>query len=135
MADTGADLNLPTADEYGSIPAMLCSKNGHVNCLALLSSKGADMSKANNDGSTSAHAASQIGQLKCLQLLAKRGVDLSKKDASGHTPLDVGRLFKQPECIDLLLACGAIGAHAVDLCKVPVDLQVRVAVYINCCLV
>jgi hypothetical protein len=110
LAEAGADLNLPMADdEIGFTPAMLCCVNGHVNCLALLDGRGADLSRINNMGQNTAHVASQTGQLKCLQLLGKRGVDLSKKDKVGYTPLDHARLCKQLECIDYLLSFGAAG--------------------------
>jgi ankyrin repeat protein len=103
---------------------MLCCQYGHVNCLALLSARGADMSKTDSEGITPVHEASQYGQLKCLQLLAKKGVDLSKKDAIGRNPLDYARAFKQPECIDLLLASGVTGAEIADLSPVPADVKV-----------
>jgi hypothetical protein len=109
LADAGADLNLRLADELGTTPAMLCGIHGHVNCLALMGDRGADLSRTSNMGQNTAHVASQNGQLKCLQLLGKRGVDLSKKDGTGHTPLDHARLFKHLECIDYLLSVGATG--------------------------
>jgi ankyrin repeat protein len=115
LADSRAGLNLPVADGSGSTPTMLCCKNGHVKCLALLSEKGANLSLANNHGLTAAHLASQTGQLKCLQLLGKRGAALSKKDAYGSTPLDHARVYKHRECVDLLLASGSTGAEAEDL--------------------
>ena len=62
---------------------MICSKNGHVKCLALLSDKGADLNLATKDSKlNAAHAACIVGQFKCLQLLINRGASINSKDAS-----------------------------------------------------
>jgi ankyrin repeat protein len=131
MADAGADLNLPTADKYRNTPATFCCQDGHVNCLAFLGDRGANMSKTNIEGTAPAHMASQNGHLKCLQLLARRGVELNKKDEEGHTPLDITRAFKHLECIDLLLASGATGSKFEDHIPVQVDQKVCIAAYID----
>jgi hypothetical protein len=109
------DANLRMADEYRTTPVMLCSGNGHVKCLALLSDKGANLNLANRDGCTAAHAACQIGQFKCIQLLITRRANINMKDGRGDTPLDFARACKQRECIHLLIMNGGVGRRIEDL--------------------
>ena len=119
LANNRDDANLRVADDLGNTPAMLCSGNGHVKCLALLSDKGADLNLANRNGHTAAHAACERGQFKCLQLLISRGANINIKDTDGFTPLDYARASKQRECIHLLVTNGGVGMRMEDLPLVP----------------
>ena len=115
LANNRGDANLHVASEIGSTPAMICTFNGHVKCLALLSDKGADLNLATRNGQTAAHVACQTGQFKCLQFLIRRGANINIKDTGGLTPLDFARAYKQRECIHLLVANGGVGRRIEDL--------------------
>lgn len=115
LVDNGVDVNEHVADEHGDTPAMICSMSGHVKCLAICLSKGADPNLANRHGLTAVHSACQTGQVKIIQLLIARKADISMKDISGHAPLDYARMYKHRECIELLIVTGATGMNKVDL--------------------
>ena len=110
---------------------MICSTNGHVKCLALLSDKGADLNMANMEGTTAAHVACHMGHFKCLQLLIRRGANINIKDAGGLTPLDYARGYKERECIHLLVTNCGVGMRMEELPLVPEAYKVRVSIYLR----
>jgi ankyrin repeat protein len=102
-------VNLPVADEYQMTPAMICSQNDMVKCLALLLDKGADLSLTDNNGYNAVHHACLNGQWKSLVLLIKRGANINKQSNKGQTPLDLARMYDHSSCIMLLTEQNAVG--------------------------
>ena len=103
------DANVPTADESGNTPAVICCMMGHVKCLALLLDRGADPNLVCKGGYTPTHCACINGHLKCVQLLIARGANYNAKDASeGYTPLDCARERGHTACVELLLKNNAV---------------------------
>ena len=118
-------VNLPTADENGDTPAMLCSANDHVKCLALLLDREeADLTLADSDGETAVHEACKHDQWKSLLFLIRRGADINTENGEGETPLDVARRFGHASCVRTLTRFHAVGMSVEDLPPVSEDMKV-----------
>ena len=103
-------------EDYGAIPATICSANGHVKCLALVMDQdGAELDGTDTAGNTAAHAACKYDQWRCLLFLINRGAEINTTNADGCTPLDVARKYNHPDCVRLLRRYDAVGMIDVDL--------------------
>ena len=128
-------VNLLTANKYGQTPAMLCSANDHVKCLALLLDlEEADLNLADSFGDTAVHLACKHDQWKSLLFLIRRGADINTKNGKGETPLDVARRFGHASCVKTLRRYGAVGMSVKDLRPVPQAEKVCVYVFMLVCM-
>lgn len=79
LIDRGADPNL--ANKYGVTAAHRACQFGHVKCLQLLKSRGADLSRKNVDDFTPLDWARQEKQPECVDLLiASEATGMNKED-------------------------------------------------------
>ena len=129
-------VNMRTADEHRCTPAMFCSGDDHVKCLALLLDREeADMNLADSYGDTAVHEACRYDQWKSLLFLIRRGADINLKNGRGHTPLDVARRFGHSSCVRTLTRFDAVGMSVEDLPPVAQADKVCMYVYMYICAV
>lgn len=76
----GCDVNAVNSDSQ--TPLGLAAKNGQVEVVKLLVSKGADATKAG-----ALHYAAEERQVKVIEALLNSGVDINTRDSSGYTAL------------------------------------------------
>lgn len=68
---------------------MFATLNGHVDCLALLLERGANVNIATSYGTNALICAAAAGQLECLDLLLRAGANLEAKLKSGCSLQDL----------------------------------------------
>ncbi len=113
---SGADLN--EADEIAS-PLHWAAMNGHVDAVALLTERGADIEAQSNMLGTPLHAASGFGRVATLQRLLAEGADIEGRNREDFTPLIHAITKKKTEAAIALLAAGA-DPNAVSIGTSPV---------------
>ncbi|KAJ8600625.1 hypothetical protein CTAYLR_008984 [Chrysophaeum taylorii] len=96
-------------DLDGATPLAMAAKNGHVDCVRLLLSHGAEVDAATSDtGATPLLAACHTGKFDCAQLLVSAGADVERRTTDdGSTPLLVAAQNGRTDCVRLLLEMGA----------------------------
>lgn len=114
-------------DRDGLTPISLAATNGHLNCVELLITKGADLNakiRYDLSGGTKAKCemplivwATKHGYSNCLRLLLAKGVDVNAMDMRGKTAVIHAAKGGFLECLDLLVIAGAIIDSRVYYCK------------------
>ncbi|QQR49607.1 ankyrin repeat domain-containing protein [bacterium] len=85
LADTNC--NIEDRDDFGRTPLILAAEYGHLNCIKILTSCGADIKK---NGTTALHAAAKNGHTSCVDYLkAKITADCAAKNPYGNTPQEL----------------------------------------------
>eukprot|EP00054_Salpingoeca_dolichothecata_P002218 m.22042 g.22042 ORF g.22042 m.22042 type:complete len:568 (+) comp12841_c0_seq2:86-1789(+) len=75
-----------TLDEKGYLPLHFAAMNGHLECLKLLITKGADPQLVSHHGSwTPCHLAAMRGHAHCVRFLASHGANIFDPDDKGNT--------------------------------------------------
>jgi ankyrin repeat protein len=100
----GLDVNL-VHPIYGNTASYVAAACGYVQCLSLLASHNADLSKGNKEGAAPIHVACQDGRYACLEVLLENGVsaNLRMADKGGDTPLIQATQNGHAKCMALLL--------------------------------
>ena len=84
----GGNINLPTQDDLGkTYPLLLSTINGHIKCVALLLSRGADVNVSDDKGYTALTYACELRNKPLVNLLLLRKADINAKDNNGNTAL------------------------------------------------
>jgi len=93
------DVNILT--KQGGTPAFFAAYRGHLECLALLHERNADLTTPNQDGHAPMHAVAWQGKLTCLTFLADK-VDVNIRTKKGKTPAFLAASHGHSECLALL---------------------------------
>ena len=67
----GEDVNVINA--FGETALCIASRQGHVDCIRVLSECGADVNKAEANGCTPVYMSSQHGHADCIRVLSEFG--------------------------------------------------------------
>jgi ankyrin repeat protein len=89
--------------------AHAAAHGGYAQCLSVLVSHNADLSKANKQGHAPIHTACERGRYACIEVLLDNGVSADLRTASRHgtTPLILACQNGHAKCMALLLDRGA----------------------------
>jgi ankyrin repeat protein len=79
-------------DYYGGTPLHWAAESGHLEVVALLLEKGANVNAQNQHGETPLHRAAWDGHLEVVRLLLAKGTNVEAKDRDGLCPLAVARV-------------------------------------------
>jgi ankyrin repeat protein len=120
LVDKGADVNAQ-AGLYRSAPIHWACKNGNLEMVAFLLSRGAHLNVVNDGGWTPLVAASTKNP-DVARLLLSKGAPVDQRDGYGYTPLMYAAKGANLEMIEVLLNAGAnpnlqspVGETAADL--------------------
>ncbi|MFH1884082.1 MAG: DUF6263 family protein [Planctomycetota bacterium] len=107
-------------DEEGSLPAQPrqdeqkrtktlhdAARDGDIDQVQLLISKGADVNEKNRMGWTPLHTAVQNRRQALIELLIAKGADINATNNRGQTPLMAAIDIGQKDAVELLIAKGA----------------------------
>lgn len=108
LFSSNKSLNVNVLDEYGGTPFLIAAQNGHVKCMELLRTKGADLEVKNKIGSTALHETVLGKKVEAIECLIKMNVPVNVKRGDGYTPLALSVMnTKDLEIPKILLAAGA----------------------------
>ena len=107
LLEEGTDFNYRTQEGYSFL--MLASKQGHLDIVGMLLSKGANIhDKDTTDGYSSLMIASQEGCLSVVELLLSKGANIHDKTTThGYTSLMIASQQGHMSVVELLLSKGA----------------------------
>jgi hypothetical protein len=83
------------------------ARNGDIDQVQLLISKGADVNEKNRLGWTPLHTAIQNRKQEVIEPLIAKGADVNAKDSRGQTPLMAAVNTSQKDAVELLIVKGA----------------------------
>lgn len=88
-------------------PLWLAAGRGHLECVELLLSHGANIEAKAENGGTPLWNAADTGHSNCIELLFRYGANIEAKAGYGITPLWTAAHGGHSNCVDLLLRCGS----------------------------
>ena len=99
-------VNVEGREEGGNEDTALhvAASGGHMECLKLLLTEGADMETKAGRGWTVLHIAALRGHAKVVECLIEKGADLEAEDEWGRTPLMCAKENGHDPCAELLQA-------------------------------
>jgi len=86
-------------DGDNNTPLMMCSRNGHLDCVKLLIDRGANIEMSNNKGDTALHEAVRWRNNLVARHLVTAGASVYCKNDQGLTSLDVA---KDEELVEII---------------------------------
>jgi ankyrin repeat protein len=104
--DEGADANTGRGTYFGPLLKQ-AAELGHVDIVALLLDRGADIEAEDDLGQRPLQCAARFGQTEVVRLLLDRGADLNAVDWSGQTALSNAAIEGHLGLCDLLRSRGA----------------------------
>ncbi|CAF1132972.1 unnamed protein product [Adineta ricciae] len=103
-----------SAENNGLNALHLASKEGHVNIVQELLSRGANVNAATKKGNTALHIASLAGQEEVVKLLVKYNGNINCQSQNGFSPLYMAAQENHLEVVKFLLANGANQSLATE---------------------
>ena len=100
-------VDVEKVDTLGKSPLSLASKNGHMKCIRLLLSSGANIESCDNDKRTALSLAAAEGHKIVAKLLLKHGANVNVQDCKGNTPLALAAENNHDAVVRFLLESGA----------------------------
>lgn len=88
-------------------PLLVAAKQGHLDVIKILYSKGANISQRYDDGRNALHFAVQNKSTKCVQYLLKKGLHVNSVDHNGFTPVHSAAENGNTEMLKYLRLCGS----------------------------
>ena len=101
------DIYIHERDEDDRSSIFWASRQGHVNIVELLLSKGADINDKDDYGLSSILAASVGGHVNVVELLLSRGAVINDKDNDGWSSIIAASFRGHVNVVELLLSKGA----------------------------
>ena len=95
---------LNTLNAQGESPLMLAALKGHLELVAKMVKKGADVNKT---GWTPLHYAASFGHVSVMKLLLDNHAYIDAESPNGSTPLMMASMYGNPQSVKLLLDEGA----------------------------
>lgn len=103
-------------EQENATPLTIAVKRGHVECVQVLLSAGADANHLGIDGLSALHLAVTNNSPRLVRLLVENdAVDCNVADPHGYTPLLMAAMDGSVQVLDVLLHCGAVNIFAREL--------------------
>uniref|UniRef100_A0A914VHF1 Serine-threonine/tyrosine-protein kinase catalytic domain-containing protein n=1 Tax=Plectus sambesii TaxID=2011161 RepID=A0A914VHF1_9BILA len=122
LDDTEHDLNL--GDDHGFSLLHWASKEGHVNIVEMLVSRGARVNATNMGDDTALHLAAAHGHREIIQKLLAKKSDVNAVNEHGNSPLHYACFWGYEQIAEDLIHAGALlsicnkyGESPVDVCR------------------
>ena len=90
-----------------STPLIVAASAGHIQVIAFLLDKGADIQAVNKWGMTALHYAVDKGHVEVAKMLLEKGADIDGHKDFPYTPLHIASTSGAEDMVDLLLSKGA----------------------------
>ncbi len=99
--------NIESNEVHGCTPLRIAAKEGHVNVINYLISKGAVIDTKGDDGATPLEHAASKGHIDVVTILIKNGANINHQDNELDTPLGEAANYGHIEVVKYLLINGA----------------------------
>ena len=100
--------------KLNTTPLLLACEIGHLKCVHVLLSAGADPNAIDEMKCTPLLYACEKGYVDIIYLLLKHGADTSRRDRNGWTPLLLSCRLGLPDVVELLLKYGDANTEVTD---------------------
>ena len=112
-------LNVHGKNEEGQTPLHMAATRGHIELVASLIERGADLNPKSNFGYTPLHYAANQSGVEIAKLLIDNGADVNAKSDFEYTPFIMQHVMARQRLLNFLLRRELLSAGRICLVSLP----------------